>query len=51
MRSYARGTKAVLPGRLAREVCEAYFCSVKIENRKGSSSDKETMYHIYCKDF
>ena len=28
MRSYARGTKAVLPGKLAREVCEAHFCSI-----------------------
>ena len=30
MRSYARGTKAVLPGKLVREVCEAHVCSVAV---------------------
>ena len=30
MRSYARGTKAVLPEKLAREVCEAHFCSFHV---------------------
>ena len=35
MRSYARGTKAVLPGKLAREVCEAHFCS-RESKKKGN---------------